>query len=120
MFGPQYLTHLFLILFRQTKLGDLIDWLGDNAHQVDAKVMERHFKEEFPILLADEKVEIAFKSGRDSTAFTDKRILMVDVKGVVGKKIEFLTILYSSVHAFFVQTAGALLDRDTGKFIAAF
>jgi hypothetical protein len=51
---------------KQTKLGDMIDWLGDNAKQVDAQEVEQHFKTEFPILLADEKVEIAFKSGRDT------------------------------------------------------
>jgi Bacterial PH domain len=30
----------------------------------------------------------------------------------MGKKIEFLTILYSSIHAFSVQTAGPFIDRD--------
>ena len=35
-----------------------------------------------------------------------------DVKGLVGKKIEFLTVLYPSIHGFYVQTAGAILDRD--------
>lgn len=91
----------------------MVDWLGDNAKQVDAKAVEEEFKTGFPILLEDEKVEIAFKSGRDTKCFTSKRILMVDVKGVFGKKIEFLTIPYSSIHGFSVQTAGALLDRDT-------
>jgi hypothetical protein len=63
--------------------------------------------------LSDEKVEIAFKSGRDTTCFTDRRILMVVVKELLGKKIEFLTILYDTIHGFAVQTSGALLDRDT-------
>jgi hypothetical protein len=98
---------------KQTKAGNIIDWLGDNAKQVDAKEVEQYFKTQYPVLLADEKVEIAFKSGRDTTCFTDKRILKVDVKGLVGKKIEFMTILYDSIHGFSVQTAGALLDRDT-------
>ncbi|KAL3918582.1 MAG: hypothetical protein SGARI_007429 [Bacillariaceae sp.] len=55
---------------KQTKLGDMIDWLGDNAKQVDALEVEQLFKTEFPILLADEKVEIAFKSGRDTKVCT--------------------------------------------------
>jgi Bacterial PH domain len=98
---------------RQTALGNMADWLGDNAKQVDAKEVEEHFNTVFPILLGDEIVEIAFRSGRDTKCFTSKRILMVDVKGLLGKKIEFLTVLYSSIHGFSVQTAGALLDRDT-------
>lgn len=98
---------------KQTKAGDLIDWLGDNAKQVDAQEVETQFKTQFPILLKDEKVEIAFKSGRDTKCFTNKRILFVDVKGLTGKKIEFLTVMYNSIHGFSVQTAGALIDRDT-------
>jgi len=98
---------------KQSKLGNAIDWLGDNAKQVDAKEIETQFKTEFPILCGDEVVQIAFKSGRDTKCFTNRRILMVDVKGVFGKKIEFLSIPYGSIHGFSVQTAGALIDRDT-------
>eukprot|EP00977_Amphora_coffeiformis_P010743 scaffold2518_cov178-Amphora_coffeaeformis.AAC.2 len=79
---------------KQTKAGNVVDWIGDNARQVDPKTVEERLKTEFPILLAHENVELAFQSGRDLKVFTDIRILMVDVKGLVGKKIEFLTILY--------------------------
>jgi hypothetical protein len=98
---------------KQTRAGNIIDWLGDNAKQVDAQEVETRFKTDFPILLKDEKVELAFKSGRDTKCFTNRRVLFVNVKGLIGKKIEFLTLPYSSIHAFYVQTAGALLDRDT-------
>jgi hypothetical protein len=97
---------------KQTAAGNLIDFLGDNAKEVDAKKVEHRFKHETPILLEDEIVEAAFKSGRDTTCFTNKRLLLVDVQGLIGKKIEFTTILWSSVHAFSVRTAGAFLDRD--------
>jgi hypothetical protein len=43
---------------KQTKIGNMIDWLGDNAKQVSAADIEQKFKTEFPILLDDEKVEI--------------------------------------------------------------
>jgi hypothetical protein len=95
---------------KQSTAGNIIDWLGDNAKQIDAAEVENMFKTDYPILLNDEIVEIAFKSGRDTTCFTNKRILIVDVKGLLGKKIEFLTVLYSSVHGFSVQTAGSWLD----------
>ena len=79
---------------KQTKAGNVIDWLGDNAKQVDPKAVEERLKTEFPILLAHETVELAFQSGRDFKVFTDRRVLLMDVKGLVGKKIEFLTIPY--------------------------
>lgn len=90
-----------------------MDWMGDNAKQIDAKDAETYFKTKFPILLRDEFVEIVFKSGRDFTVFTNLRLLKVDVKGMTGKKVEFLTIPYGSIDAFAVQTAGKFMDRDT-------
>jgi hypothetical protein len=98
---------------KQTAAGNFIDWLGDNAKQIDAAEVEQKFKTDTPILLANETVQIAFQSGRDTKAFTDKRLLLVNVKGITGKKIEFTTILWSCVHAYSVQTAGRFLDRDT-------
>lgn len=98
---------------KQSKAGDIIDFLGDNAKQINAQDVETKFKTKYPILLKDETVELAFKSGRDTTCFTSRRILLVDVKGITGKMIEFKTVLYGSVHGFSVQTAGAFIDRDT-------
>jgi hypothetical protein len=97
---------------KQSKLGNVVDWLGDNAKQIVAADVEKMFKTDYPILLNDEKVELAFKSGRDTTCFTSRRMLIVDVKGMFGKKIEFTTILYSSIHGFGVRTAGSFFDRD--------
>jgi Bacterial PH domain len=97
---------------KQTKLGNVVDWLGDNAKQIVAADVEKMFKTDYPILLGDEKVELAFKSGRDTTCFTSRRMLIVDVKGMFGKKIEFVTVLYSSIHGFGVRTAGSFFDRD--------
>jgi Bacterial PH domain len=77
---------------KQTKLGNVVDWLGDNAKQIVAADVEKMFKTDYPILLGDEKVELAFKSGRDTTCFTSRRMLIVDVKGMFGKKIEFVTV----------------------------
>jgi hypothetical protein len=98
---------------KQSAMGNMMDWLGDNAKQIDTAQVEQKFKTEIPILLANETVEIAFQSGRDTKAFTNKRLLLVNVKGIMGKKIEFTSILWSCVQAYSVQTAGAFLDRDT-------
>jgi hypothetical protein len=97
---------------KQSTAGNIVDWFGDNAKQVSAAEVDVIFKTEMPVLLQHEVVEIAFKSGRDYTVFTNKRVLRVDVQGAFGKKIEFLTILWKSVQSYSVQTAGAFLDRD--------
>lgn len=52
------------------------------------------------ILMTDEKVEMAFKCGRDSFIMTNKRILKIDVQGVTGKKVEYMTILWPAIKGF--------------------
>jgi hypothetical protein len=98
---------------KESKTGKFLDWMGDNAKQIEPGEIESKLKKEYPVLLANETVELAFKSGRDTTLFTDKRMMVIDVKGMSGKKIEFLTLLYDAIHGFSVETAGKFMDRDT-------
>ena len=55
---------------------------------------------------------MAFKCGRDTYAFTSRRMLLIDVKGMSGKMIRYTSYLWSSIKAFAVQTPGAFIDRD--------
>ena len=72
---------------KQSTAGKIVDWFGDNAKQVSTAEVEELLKTELPVLLNDESVELAFKSGRDYTVFTDRRVMIVDVQGVFGKKV---------------------------------
>jgi len=101
----------------QSALGNAIDWLGDNSKQIETEEVEKMFKIDSPMLLKNENVMLAFRCGRDTCVLTDKRVFLVDVKGIFGKKIEFLTIPWGSIHAYSVQTAGAFFDRDTEMFL---
>jgi hypothetical protein len=97
---------------KQSTAGNIMDWFGDNAKQVSVAEVDTIFKTTMPVLLQHEIVELAFKSGRDYTVFTNLRLMRIDVQGVFGQKIEFLSVLWSSIHSYSVQTAGAFLDRD--------
>jgi hypothetical protein len=97
-------------------VSQLVDWIGDNATQVSVASVEHQLKVVTPILLPDEKVEMAYQSGingRDLTVFTTKRLLSVDAQGIFGQKIAFLSVQWSAIRAFSVETAGAYFDRDT-------
>ncbi len=62
---------------------------------------------EYGNLLADsEQIQIGFKLVRDIFIFTDKRLILVDVQGMTGKKSEYLSILYKSISRFSIETAG--------------
>lgn len=88
-------------------MGILNTILG-NVSEMDADVL----KKEFGVLLCeDERIEKAYKLIRDKWIFTNKRLIILDVQGVTGKKREYHSIPYRSVNHFLIETAGTL-DTD--------
>ena len=59
-----------------------------------------------PLLVHGEGIQLAFKTVRDMVAFTNKRVIAVNVQGVTGKKKDFTSLPYAKVQAFSVETAG--------------
>lgn len=80
-----------------------------NASEADAKQTQEKFKELF---IPEEQVHAAFVLVRDTFIFTDKRLIVVDVQGASGKKVEYLSVPYKSIKYFSVETAGSF-DRDS-------
>jgi hypothetical protein len=70
--------------------------------------------EEYAQLLAeDETVEVGFVLVRDKIIFTNQRLIFIDIQGMTGKKVEYLSVPYSKVTKFSVETAGHFdLDAD--------
>ena len=70
------------------------------------------------LLIADEKVEFAFKTIRDQLVFTNKRIISIDVQGITGKRKSFATMQYSKIQYFSIQTPGFMeLFPDSELFV---
>ena len=86
----------------------LIAYIGDKHLKIDPKSIERQFKTEVPLLQMDEEVELAFKHGRAMVLITTKRVVLVDVQGLKGNKIEFATFPFKHITSFSVQSAGSM------------
>lgn len=71
-------------------------------------------QKEYGHLLSDKEViDKAYKLVRDMFIFTNRRLILVDVQGMTGKKIECRSIPYSKITSFSVETAGHLdLDAE--------
>lgn len=70
------------------------------------------------LLIADEKVEFAFKTIRNQLVFTNKRIISIDVQGITGKRKSFATMPYSKIQYFSIQTPGFMeLFPDSELFV---
>jgi hypothetical protein len=90
----------------------LFQWLGGDQRELDPTELDIEFHTHTKILLNDEKVLMAFKAGRDVSLFTNLRIIIIDVQGLVGCKILSTSIPYRSIHAYSVESAG-IWDRDS-------
>lgn len=98
-----------------TGSGSFLAWIGDDNRMIDPLEADRMFHCERPILQNCETVEMAFKGRRDMILFTGKRIVFVDIQGFLGmgKKIEYISVPWTTVSAFSVRTAGSWVDKDS-------
>ncbi|CAB9512461.1 Pfam:DUF1696 [Seminavis robusta] len=91
-------------------------WLTSNSVEIDADVVSHQLHSDPSILLDDERVERAYKCGRDMFVYTTLRLLRVDVQGLSGNKVQYKSIPMKWVHSFEVETAGHL-DNDAEVYI---
>ena len=85
-----------------------------NLKQIDLSKVR---KEVFDFLVADEDLIQAFETIRDQVVFITKRILVLNVQGITGKKKSYISYPYSKVQYFGIETAG-VLDIDSELLLA--
>ena len=73
--------------------------------------------EVFDLLVDGEQPAAAFKTVRDQVIFTTKRVFVVNVEGITGKKTSYFSYPYSKIQYFGVETAG-ILDIDSELVLA--
>lgn len=78
-------------------------------------------RNEYEKLLAeDETIEVGFKVIRDTFIFTNKRLIIIDVQGLTGKKIEYLSIPYGKITKFSIETSGKFdLDAELKLWVGS-
>lgn len=84
-------------------------------------VSQDELTKKFGQLLTDnEEIELGFKLVRDTFIFTSKRIILVDVQGITGSKIEYKSITYKSISRFSIETAGTFdLDAELKIWVSS-
>lgn len=63
------------------------------------------------ILAPGEQPVASFRTFRDSATFTNKRLIVRDVQGLTGKKVEVYSLPYKSIDMWSSENAGNF-DRD--------
>ena len=79
---------------------------GETKSSASAEI--RKFHAEYGQLLIDgEIIEAGFVVARDTLLFTNKRLIVVEVQGISGRQLEYLSIPYATIIKFSVQTGGS-------------
>ena len=78
-----------------------------NASEVNIENVRNEFE---PILIDGEIIEKAYKLILDMFIFTNKRLILVE-KQLVGTKVDYMSIPYSSIKKFSKESAG-IMDLD--------
>ncbi len=86
----------------------LISGIFGNASEADIINIQNEFS---PLLVKGEVIQRVYKYIRDYFVFTNVRLVLVEKRDLVGKKIEFHSIPYSRILHFSIETAG-LADLD--------
>ena len=81
----------------------LFSSLMGNAGAVSQQELKKNYGQ---LLIDGEEIELGFKLIRDTFIFTNKRLILIDVYGLTGSKIEYLSVAYKSISKFSVETAG--------------
>lgn len=88
-----------------------------NAGAINSENLQRDFGR---LLADDEQVYAGFKVIRDTWIFTDRRLILVDVQGMTGRKKEYLSIPYGKITMYSVETTGAFdLDAELKLWIGS-
>lgn len=78
-----------------------------NASEVNLENLSKEFE---PLLIEGERIEKGYKVIKDMFVFTNKRLILVE-KQLVGTKVDYLSIPYSSIKKFSKECAG-IMDMD--------
>lgn len=65
-----------------------------------------------PMFVDGEHIISTYQAIRDGVVFTNKRIMVINVQGLTGKKKDCTSLPYSKIQAYSVETAGHL-DLDS-------
>ncbi len=88
-----------------------------NAGVVDVETLQADYGQ---LLVDGEDIEVGFKVIRDTFVFTNRRLTLVNIQGMTGKKVEYLSIPYGRIAKFSIETAGSFdLDAELKLWIGS-
>lgn len=95
----------------------LLNKILGNASEVS---VEQLLKKYGRLLIDGEEIELGFSLLRDVFMFTNKRLILIDIQGVTGSKIEYKSLPYKNISRFSLETSGTFdLDAELKIWISS-
>lgn len=95
----------------------LLSALMGNAGLVSNDDLQKQYGK---LLIQNENIELGFKLIRDTFIFTNKRLILVDVQGITGSKVEYKSLTYKSISKFSIETSGTFdLDAELKIWVSS-
>lgn len=95
----------------------LLNKILGNASEVSSEKLNEKYGR---LLVENEEIELGFKLLRDTFMFTNKRLILIDVQGITGSKIEYKSMPYKSISRFSLETSGTFdLDAELKIWISS-
>lgn len=71
------------------------------------------------LIVSGEDVLNSYKSLRDGIVFTTMRIIIINVQGLTGKKVDYTSIPYKKINAYSVETSSTFdMDAELDIFVS--
>ena len=95
----------------------LLNKIMGNAGSISKEQLDEKYGR---LLTEAEEIELGFSLLRDIFMFTNKRLILIDVQGLTGKKQEYLSLPYRHISRFSLETAGTFdLDAELKIWISS-
>ncbi|WP_157208936.1 PH domain-containing protein [Mariniflexile maritimum] len=95
----------------------LLNSLLGNASEVSTEKLTQKYDR---LLMENEKIELGFHLFRDVFMFTNKRLILIDVQGLTGSKVEYKSMPYKNITRFSLETSGTFdLDAELKIWISS-
>lgn len=95
----------------------LLNKILGNASEVSA---EQLLKKYGRLLIEGEQIELGFSLLRDVFMFTNKRLILIDIQGLTGSKVEYKLLPYKNISRFSLETSGTFdLDAELKIWISS-
>lgn len=90
-----------------------------NMKYIKMREDESYKKKVKDLIVPGEEVLGSYKAVRDGVVFTTKRIIVINVQGITGKKVDYTSIPYVKFNAYSIESSGVFdMDAELNIYVS--